>query len=133
MGVRWKICQTLLERIAALTLNFEQPNPEDSFRSMIEQVLEDILVGGFGAIELDLSGENGRPLTLWPVDGASIRIRTDWDGNPASPRYVQITAPYNVGQEITLADEELSYIRLNRAYPHAFWLGKARSRLRDHP
>src|ERR1017187_4012250 len=42
------------EQIAVLTENFEQPNPEDSFRSMIEQVLEDVLVGGFGAIELDL-------------------------------------------------------------------------------
>lgn len=112
------------ERIAALTLTLEQPNPEDSFRSMIEQVLEDILVGGFGAIELDLSGETGRPLTLWPVDGASIRIRTDWDGHPASPRYVQVTAPYTVGQEITLADEELSYIRLNARTHTPFGLGK---------
>jgi hypothetical protein len=112
------------ERVATLTLNFEQPNPEDSFRSMIEQVLEDILVGGFGAIELDLSGDPVRPLTLWPVDGASIRIRTDWDGNPVSPRYVQTTAPYNVGQEITLADEELSYIRLNARTHTPFGLGK---------
>ena len=112
------------ERVAALTLNFEQPNPEDSFRSMIEQVLEDILVGGFGAIELDFSGDTAHPLTLWPVDGASIRIRTDWDGNPASPRYVQVTAPYNVGQEITLADEELSYIRLNARTHTPFGLGK---------
>ncbi len=111
-------------RIAALTLNFEQPNPEDSFRSMIEQVLEDVLVGGFGAIELDVSGDSSHPLTLWPVDGASIRIRTDWDGNPASPRYVQVTAPYNVAQEITLADEELSYIRLNARTHTPFGLGK---------
>jgi hypothetical protein len=111
-------------RIASLTLNLEQPNPEDSFRSMIEQVLEDILVGGFGAIELDLSNDITHPLTLWPVDGASIRIRTDWDGNPASARYVQVTAPYNVGQEITLADEELSYIRLNARTHTPFGLGK---------
>jgi len=40
------------ERIALLTENFEQPNPEDSFRSMIEQVLEDVLVGGFGRSNL---------------------------------------------------------------------------------
>ena len=57
MGGRWTICQTRRSGLATLTLNFEQPNPEDSFRSMIEQVLEDVLVGGFGAIELDLSGE----------------------------------------------------------------------------
>jgi hypothetical protein len=113
------------QRVAALTLNFEQPNPEDSFRSFIEQVLEDVLVGGFGAIELDLSGDPTHPLTMWPVDGASIRIRTDWDGNPKSPHYVQSSlitfAPEKV---ITLADEELSYIRLNTRSYTPFGLGK---------
>ena len=112
------------ERIAVLTENFEQPNPEDSFRSMIEQVLEDVLVGGFGAIELDLSGDAQRPLVLWPVDGASIRIRTDWDGNPTSPRYVQGTGQFMPNAEITLADEELSYIRLNPRTHTPFGLGK---------
>ena len=112
------------ERIALLTENFEQPNPEDSFRSMIEQVLEDVLVGGFGAIELDLSGDAQRPLVLWPVDGASIRIRTDWDGSPTSPRYVQGTGQFMPNAEITLADEELSYIRLNPRTHTPFGLGK---------
>jgi Phage portal protein len=133
-GMQWRIqprhgrsladLPNAAERIATLTLNFEQPNPQDSFRSLIEQVLEDILVGGFGSIELDLTGDASHPLVLWPVDGASIRIRTDWDGNPASPHYVQVTAPYNVGQEITLADEELSYIRLNTRTHTPFGLGK---------
>jgi hypothetical protein len=112
------------ERIATLVLNFEQPNPEDSFRSFIEQILEDVLVGGFGAIELDLSGDPGHPLTLWPVDGASIRIRTDWDGNPSSPHYVQATAAFVPDQDISLADEELSYIRLNSRTYTPFGLGK---------
>ena len=112
------------ERIAILQENFEQPNPEDSFRSLIEQVLEDVLVGGFGAIELDLSGDPQRPLTLWPVDGASIRIKTDWDGDPASPRYVQSTGRFLAESEITLADEELSYIRLNPRTHTPFGLGK---------
>ncbi len=112
------------ERIAVLTENFEQPNPEDSFRSMIEQVLEDVLVGGFGAIELDLTGDERRPLVLWPVDGASIRIKADWDGNPASPRYVQATGQFMPNAEITLADEELAYIRLNPRTHTPFGLGK---------
>ena len=112
------------ERIAVLTENFEQPNPDDSFRSMIEQVLEDVLVGGFGAIELDLTGDERRPLVLWPVDGASIRIKSDWDGNPASPRYVQGTGQFLPNAEITLADEELSYIRLNPRTHTPFGLGK---------
>jgi hypothetical protein len=112
------------ERIGILTANFEAPNPDDSFRSMIEQVLEDVLVGGFGAIELDLTGDEQHPLALWPVDGASIRIKGDWDGNPASPRYVQATGQFAPNAEITLADEELSYIRLNPRTHTPFGLGK---------
>jgi hypothetical protein len=112
------------ERIATLVLNFEQPNPEDSFRSFIEQILEDVLVGGFGAIELDLSGDPAHPLVMWPVDGASIRIRSDWDGNPTSPHYVQATAAFLPDQDISLTDEELSYIRLNPRTHTPFGLGK---------
>jgi hypothetical protein len=40
-----------------LTDNFDAPNPDDSFRSLAEQVLEDIIVGGFGAIEVQLRPE----------------------------------------------------------------------------
>jgi hypothetical protein len=133
-GMRWRVqprhgraleeLPNAAERIAVLVENFEQPNPEDSFRSLIEQVLEDVLVGGFGAIELDLTGDPERPLTLWAVDGASIRIRTDWDGNPASPHYVQATGKVLADAEITLADEELSYIRLNPRTHTPFGLGK---------
>ena len=114
----------LEERIAILTENFEAPNPEDSFRSMIEQVLEDVLVGGFGAIELDLTGDEQHPLVMWPVDGASVRIKSDWDGDPESARYVQATGQFGPNAEITLADEELAYIRLNPRTHTPFGLGK---------
>ncbi len=40
------------QRVRILTDNFEAPNPDDSFRSFAEQVLEDIIVGGFGAVEV---------------------------------------------------------------------------------
>ena len=42
------------QRMQILTANFEAPNPDDSFRSFVEQVLEDVIVGGIGAIEVDL-------------------------------------------------------------------------------
>src|SRR5579872_2172515 len=42
------------ERVRMLTSNFESPNPEDSFRSFAEQVLEDVIVGGYGAIEVQM-------------------------------------------------------------------------------
>ena len=45
------------ERVRILTSNFECPNPDDSFRSLSEQVLEDIIVGGYGAIEVQVNPE----------------------------------------------------------------------------
>jgi len=133
-GMRWRVqprrgrdlqeLQSGEERTAILTLNFESPNPDDSFRSFAEQVLEDIIVGGFGAIELQPSGDPRRPLDLWPVDGASIRMKVDWDGSPDSPRYEQFTGRYGEGSNILLNDDELSYIRLNPRTHTPFGLGR---------
>jgi phage portal protein BeeE len=151
-------------RAQILTANFEAPNPDDSFRSFVEQVLEDVIVGGFGAIELDrvagwelpldkmarpgaaltATGESictfGRaelasplwagnadpasPLLMWPVDGATIRILSDWDGRPDSPRYVQVTGLFGADGQIVLNDDELSYIRLNARTHTPFGLGR---------
>jgi HK97 family phage portal protein len=138
------------ERVRILTSNFEAPNPDDSFRSFAEQVLEDIIVGGFGAIEvqrnpgwseaelhpaedLQLSQNAGEvrhpssrnlPLVLWPVDGASIRINLNWDGSPTSQRYVQIDNQASTSQQIKLDDDELIYIRLNARTHTPFGLGR---------
>ena len=111
-------------RMRTLTEIFEQPNPDDSFRSMAEQVLEDIIVGGFGAIELVKKEDADHPLELWPVDGATIKIRTDWDGNPESSRYVQQTGIFGAPGQVSLNDDELSYIRLNPRTHTAFGLGR---------
>src|SRR5258708_34529430 len=99
VGMRWRIQPRrgrALEqipdgarRMEVLTENFEAPNPDDSFRSLLEQVLEDVIVGGFGAIELDLvegwtgpkaGGTPVLPLLMWPVDGAKILARADSGG-----------------------------------------------------
>src|SRR5882724_6506746 len=112
------------ERVDLLVANFEAPNPDDSFRSMIEQVLEDVIVGGFGAIEIHRTEEPAHPLALFPVDGASIRMRTDWDGSPSSVRYEQVTGQLGTDANIVLNDEELSYIRLNARTHTPFGLGR---------
>ena len=112
------------ERIAILTANLAEPNSDDSFRSLCEQVVEDIIVGGFGAIELELSGDAQRPLNLYPVDGATIRMRADWDGKPDSPRYTQLTGKVGPESRIELNDDELSYIRLNPRTHTPFGLGR---------
>jgi phage portal protein BeeE len=171
-GMRWRIQarrgRTLDSipdgalRAQILTENFEAPNPDDSFRSLLEQVLEDVIVGGFGAIEVQraegwvLGAKSGGqgcrpptgngggqecppytsngggqecppytyPLIMWPVDGASIRIMTDWDGSPGSPRYVQVTGRYGPEGQVVLNDDELSYIRLNARTHTPFGLGR---------
>jgi hypothetical protein len=140
VGMRWRIQPRrgrVLEqmrdgarRIEVLTENFEAPNPDDSFRSLLEQVLEDVIVGGFGAIELDLvegwtpDSAVQSPLVMWPVDGATIRIMTDWDGRPDSPRYAQVTGLYGADGQVVLNDDELSYIRLNPRTHTPFGLGR---------
>ncbi len=143
VGMRWRIQprrgRTIEQipdgayRIQLLTENFEAPNPDDSFRSLLEQVLEDVIVGGFGAIEIGLSDHavtehssaiHSLPLVMWPVDGATIRIMTDWNGNPDSPRYAQVTGLYGAEGQVVLDDNELSYIRLNPRSHTPFGLGR---------
>jgi portal protein len=111
-------------RIQTLTQNLENPNPDDSFRSLAEQVLEDVIVGGFGAIEVEPTGDLQRPLSLWPVDGGTIRMKADWDGQPESVRYVQVTGRSGPEGNIELNDDELIYIRLNPRTSTPFGLGR---------
>jgi len=134
VGMRWRIqprpgrllgaAADLELRAQIITDNFDNPNPDDSFRSLSEQVLEDVIVGGFGAIEVETTGDPQRPLGLWPVDGATIRMRSDWDGMPDSPRYVQVTGKSGPDGTITLNDDELIYIRLNPRTFTPFGLGR---------
>jgi len=110
-------------RIESLTRAIEQPNESDSFRTMIEQVLEDTLVGGFGAMEIDI-GDSVLPVRLYPVDGASIQVNANWKGNPGEPRYAQITGKLGKDALVPLRDDELMYVRLNSRSHTPFGLGK---------
>ena len=111
-------------RMGILTRNFDSPNPDDSFRSLAEQVLEDLIVGGFGAIEVEATGDANHPLALFPVDGATIRMRADWDGMPGSVRYEQVTGRMGPDANVPLNDDELIYIRLNPRTHTPFGLGR---------
>jgi hypothetical protein len=66
-------------RMQVLRRCLEEPNVSDSFRTVFEQVLEDLLVGGFGAVEMESTGDDLRPFHLWAVDGATIEIDVTWD------------------------------------------------------
>jgi phage portal protein BeeE len=116
-------------RMQVLRRCLEEPNTGDSFRTIFEQALEDLLVGGFGAIEMEATGDPERPFHLWAVDGATIEIDATWDGDPNKPRYAQArgglySANGSAQKLIPLLDDELMYIRLNPRTHTPFGLGR---------
>ncbi len=119
------------ERLSILRRCLEEPNASDSFRVLWEQVIEDLLVGGFGAVEMEATGDPLRPFHLWAVDGATIQIDSRWDGDPAAPRYAQATGRLGADALVPLRDDELIYVRLNPRTSHPIRSGKAGGRVRS--
>jgi SPP1 gp7 family putative phage head morphogenesis protein len=81
--------QEYSEELQAQLLNlFMLPNPRgDSFRSLIEPAVEDLLVLDAGCVEI-VRTVGGLPARLYVANGADIRIDPTWDGtDPNSPRY----------------------------------------------
>ncbi len=111
-------------RMQVLRRCLEEPNASDSFRTLFEQVLEDLLVGGFGAVEMEATGDDQRPFHLWAVDGATIEIDVTWNGDPDAPRYAQATPGLGRKHLVPLLDDELMYVRLNPRTHTPFGLGR---------
>jgi HK97 family phage portal protein len=117
-------------RINTLRRCLEEPNPSDSFRVLFEQVIEDLLIGGYGAIEMETTGDPTQPFHLYAVDGATIQINPNWNGDPAKPRYAQSRGQFaqlataSPESLIPLRDDELMYIRLNPRTHTPFGLGR---------
>lgn len=112
----------LRARLSSLRQALAAPNPQDSFRTLLEPVLEDAIVGGFGAVEVEVTGDAGSPVRLWPVDGATIAIDQTWDGAAESPRYLQTVV--GAAKSVPLLDRELMYVRLNARSYTPFGLGR---------
>jgi HK97 family phage portal protein len=110
-------------KMRALRRVLEEPNDSDSFRTLLEQAIEDALTGGYGAIEMEATGDLERPAMLWPVDGASIRMNAKWDGQPDTPRYAQSGQMQLGSSSIELRDDQLMYIRMNPRSFTPFGLG----------
>jgi HK97 family phage portal protein len=111
------------QKLKALRRTLEEPNAMDSFRTLMEQVIEDALTGGYGAIEMEPTGDQERPAMLWPVDGASIRINAGWDGQQETPRYAQVQPGQIESSAVQLRDDQLMYIRMNPRSFTPFGLG----------
>ncbi len=110
-------------KLRALRRVLEEPNSTDSFRTLIEQVIEDALTGGYGAIEMEPTGDAERPAMLWAVDGASIRINGKWDGQPDTARYAQAAVGQLEAGAVDLTDDQLMYVRMNPRSFTPFGLG----------
>lgn len=100
-------------QIAVTQACFESPNNDDSLTTMIQQIVEDVCVGGAGVVEHATGGDPIRPLWMWPVDVLSIQIYPEWDGTDAQPRYCQAYGYGNAGvaQGRDLYNSELVYMR----------------------
>lgn len=86
-----------------------KPNTGDTFRSWVEQVVEDMLVCSAGSSEVLKAGDPKRPFRMYPVDSFSIDLYPDWDGKENSYRYAQKVH----GQYVHLTSSDLMYIRMN--------------------
>lgn len=83
-------------------------NPKrESLRSLLDQVIEDVLVLDAGCIEKEKT-IGGDIVALWGVDGATIVPDPNWDGSQQdSPRYYQIIDGRKVAE---LRNDQLIYI-----------------------
>ncbi len=125
-GVRVEDIEEVRARLSALRRTLEEPNSADSFRTLMEQVIEDALTGGYGAIEMEATGDAALPARLWPVDGATIRVNANWgrsgEGSNTA-RYEQTTLGQMPGQGVMLRDDQLMYLRMNPRSFTPFGLG----------
>ena len=115
----------LKRQIEVATYCLANPNGDDSWRSLAEQVLEDTLIGA-GAIETQMSGDPLRPLWMWPVDGLSIQVYPAWAGNADEARYAQAVGngtQIGGGPLVQLRDDELIYVRPNPTTSSPFGTG----------
>jgi phage portal protein BeeE len=125
-------------KLRALRRMLEEPNATDSFRTLLEQVIEDALTGGYGAMEMEATGDPELPAQMWPVDGATIRVNAKWDGSEETARYEQVVQGQGIGTEglrdqgtggfgyahgVPLRDDQLMYVRMNPRSFTPFGLG----------
>ncbi len=120
-----KLNSALQKQIDIATACLRRPNHDDSFRSLSEQLVEDLMVNGAGCYEQQIGANKQRPLWMWPVDSMSIQINAAWDGSRNQARYFQTLGYGNIGgvQGSPLLNEELVYIRLDPTTENPFGLG----------
>lgn len=85
------------KKVAQIKALLRKPNPKmESWRSLIEPVVEDVLVLDQGALEVETTnggriGTSGKPIAaIYSKDAARIVFDSSWDGSdPKAPRYYE--------------------------------------------
>lgn len=67
----------LLKKVKIAEYCLMHPNLVDSWRTLMEAVVEDFLVGGYGTMEPQITPDYRRPVKLWPVDGSCVSADTE--------------------------------------------------------
>jgi hypothetical protein len=114
------------ERIRILKKTLRHPNNQDSWQSLMEMSIEDILIFGAFSTEMGITLDPERPVKLWAVNVESIRIFPAWTEANADdfPHYAQMTGLKGERGAIIFFDDELMYIKDNPSTDTPFGLGK---------
>jgi hypothetical protein len=114
------------KRIQIATETLKRPNNAgESFRDLLEQMIEDFLLNGAAVAEHRATPYAKRPTKFWAVDSSTIRIFLDWtESTPDRPRYAQMTGLKGERGIVTFLSDELMYIRDNIRTATPFGLGR---------
>lgn len=120
-----KMSGELKRQIEVATACFARPNQDDSFRTLLEQTIEDYLVAGAGTVEQEPGSDPMRPLWMWPVDALSIQVYPGWSGDRNEARYIQSIGYGNIGTNmgIPLRNDQLIYIKKDPSTNDPFGYG----------
>jgi phage portal protein BeeE len=122
-GVKAGGCGLCGTKLRALRRTLEEPNAVDSFRTLIEQVIEDALTGGFGAIEMEPTGDGSGRRCCGRWMGLRSASTRGGMGRPETPRYAQALPGQLESSAVELRDDQLMYVRMNPRSFTPFGLG----------
>lgn len=92
------------KQIEVLNAVLESPNGQDTWTTMLEKWIEDMLVLGWSTTVIKEWDKKEHPLLLFPSDAASFQVYMDWNGSPKMRRYAQFDLH---GQRVDFLPSEL--------------------------